>query len=90
MQGPNASGQSAAHDQPHDYLRALPAAAAGVLGKRDLRQLLGIVLDQIEKLLVPFRVVEPGTFTVDLVRESAGRDDDDVQILRIALDGSPQ
>jgi hypothetical protein len=56
-----------AHDQPHDHLGALEPAALGVLGNRELREFLRVLLEQVEELHVPRRVVEAGAFAVDLV-----------------------
>ena len=49
-------------------------------------RLLGVLLEQLEELHVPGRVVEAGPLAVHLVREAAGGDDRHLQILRVALD----
>ena len=46
---------------------ALEAAELRVFGMRQLAQPFGILLDQLEKLHVPRRVVEAGALAVDLV-----------------------
>ena len=79
-------GQGPAHDQPHDHLGAFQAAALGVLGDGELRQLFRVLLEQLEELHVPGGIVEPGALAVHLVAEAAGGDDGHLQILRIALD----
>ena len=46
-----------------------------------LGELLRILLQQVEELHVPGRVVEAGALAVHLVRESAGADDRDLDVL---------
>ena len=59
---------------------ALDAAALRVLGDGHLRELLGILLEQVEELHVPRRVVEARALAVHLVREAAGADDGDLDL----------
>src|SRR5579862_9962212 len=86
MQLAYAAREGATHDEPHDDLGALEAAAFGVLGDGELGELLRFLLQQLEELHVPRRVVEAGALPVDLVGESAGADDRDLEILGVALD----
>lgn len=57
---------------------------------RERGQALGVLLEQLEELHVPWHVVEAGALAMDLVRQPAGGDDDDAQVLRVALDRAPQ
>ncbi len=82
--------QRAAHGQPHHHLGAFVAAQPRVVGQRHVRQLLGIVLEQVEEALVPDGVVEAGALAVNLVRQPAGRHDRHPQVFRVALDGAAQ
>src|SRR5690606_24643398 len=78
--------ERAAHDEPHDDLGALEAAARRVVRDRDLGELLGVVRQKLEELLVPRRVVEAAALAVHLVRETARADDRNLDVLRIAQD----
>src|SRR5438876_7999064 len=61
--------ERAAHDEPHDHLGALVAAEPHVILQRHARQALGIAVDEIEELQVPFFIVEPGALADHLVRK---------------------
>ena len=51
-----------------------------------LRQALGVAVDQLEELAVPFLVVEAGALADHLVREAAGADHRHLEVLGIGLD----
>ena len=57
---------------------------------RHIRQALGVVLEQVQELLVPRGVVEARALAVDLVRQAARGDDADLERLGVALDGAAQ
>ena len=78
--------QRATHDQPHDDFRALDAAALRIVGDGQFGQLLGILFEELEKLHVPFRVVETRALAADLMGEPAGADDRDLDVLRKTQD----
>ena len=82
--------QRAAHRQPHHDFRAFVAAQFRVFGDRHVGELLGVALEEIEKALVPFRVVEAGALAMHLMRQATGREDRDLEVLRIAFDCAPQ
>src|SRR5687767_769935 len=48
-----ALAERAAHDEPHDHLGALVAAAAHEVLDRHVGEALGVAVDQIEELAVP-------------------------------------
>ena len=90
MRAPHARRQRAAHRKPHHDFGALEAAELGELGDGHGSELLGIVLEEVEEFLVPRGIVEARALAVDLVRQTAGGDDRDLQVLGVALDGATQ
>ncbi len=78
--------ERAAHDQPHDHLDAFGAGLAHVLDVRDARELLRVLAEAVEEGLVPLAVDQAGARAGDLVREPAGAEDDDLEVLGIGLD----
>src|SRR5450830_855313 len=82
--------QGSTHDQPHDDLGPLQTAQTGKLGLRHAGQALRVLLDQVQKALIPGWVVEAGAFAVHLVRQAARGHHRHFQIVRVALDGTAQ
>src|SRR2546425_5875569 len=66
-----ARSKRAAHDEPHDHLGALVAAELHELLQRHACEALGVAIDQLEGLQVPFFIVEPGALADHLVRQPA-------------------
>ena len=75
-----------AHDQPHHHLDAFGAGLAHVVEMRDARELLGVLAEVVEEALVPFAVDQTGARAADLVRQPAGAEDHDLDVLGIGLD----
>src|SRR2546429_5288635 len=75
-----ARSERAAHDEPHDHLGALVAAEPHVILQRHARQALGIAVDQLEELQVPFFIVEPGALADHLVRQPPGAHHRDLEV----------
>src|SRR5437667_7195111 len=73
-----ARSKRAAHDEPHDHLGALVAAELHELRQRHACEALGVAIDQLEELEVPFLVVEPGALADHLVRKPASAHDRDL------------
>ena len=72
--------ECAAHRQPHDDLGAFHAAQRCELGLRHVGQLFGVLLEQVEKLLVPLGIVEAGALAMHLVRQAARGHHHDAQM----------
>ncbi len=86
--------ERAAHDEPHHHLDAFGAGLAHVFEMRNLDEPLRILRQIIEERLVPFRVDQAGARPRNLVRQAAGTEDHNAQIVRIGLhrllDGAPE
>src|SRR6185503_5931910 len=78
--------ERAAHDEPHDDLGALVAAALHEVRDRHAGQALRVAVDQVEELAIPLLVVEPGALADHLVRETAGTDHRHLEIFGVTLD----
>ena len=81
--------ERAPHDEPHDDLGALVAAPPREVRDAHPRQALRVPVDQVEELAVPRLVVEPGALADHLVRQAAGADHRDPEVLGIGPDRLP-
>ena len=86
----NLGRHCAPHNEPHDDFPTFPAAAPRIFRSRNIGEAFRILLEELHELQVPFRVVETRTLSMDLMRKTAGGDNRDLEILRIAQDRFPQ
>ncbi|MOA16320.1 hypothetical protein D3C78_1365290 [compost metagenome] len=77
--------QGTAHNQPHDHLRALQPTQGGVLRQRDFGQAFRVIDQQVDKLLIPLRIIKTATFAMHLMRDAAGGHHRDAQVFREAF-----
>jgi hypothetical protein len=63
----DAFGQRATHREPHDDFGALETAELRVVRDGHAGESFGVPFEEIEKLLIPLRVVESGALAVNLV-----------------------
>src|SRR5262245_19996740 len=80
----------AAHKQPHDNFAAFPSAQSSVFGGGDVAEPFRILFETLHEFHIPWSVVEPGAFAMNLMREAACRDDRDFQVFRITEDCFPE
>ena len=78
-------GQRAAHRHPVEELDALRARELDPVMDRVARERLRIVHDLVQAKLIELLVDESGPLAVELVRQPAGADDHDAQILLVGF-----
>ena len=73
--------QRSAHDQPHDHLDAFRSRFAHIIDVWNPREAVRITGEPVQKGFVPVGVYQPRTCALELVRQTACPENDNVQFV---------
>jgi hypothetical protein len=72
--------QRSRHDQPHDHLDAFGSRFAHIIDVWNPREAFRITSEPVQKGFVPVRVYQPRACALELVRQTARPENDDVEL----------